>query len=220
MNIVKEWWRTFVSVFFTQCCAICGAETEAGVYCPACRAQNLAMQPMPGLKHIDGAVMAYKYDGALKDMLHKLKFEGERKFLQPLAQEAALVSMAYTGGGFDYIVSVPTDAQRRRQRGFDIPESIFKAALAAKGQWQPQALRRVRATAPQYGLTPDKRRSNVQGCFRAALPLAGKKILLVDDILTTGATLDEAAKALKDAGAQSVYALTLCGSLENFKDEI
>lgn len=173
---------------------------------------------MPGLKYLDGAVMGYKYDGVLKDMLHKLKFENESKFLQPLVEEAAFLAQAYTPGGFNMVVSVPTDAARRKQRGFDIPESVFVGALAVKGTWRPQVLARVRATAPQYGLTPDKRRSNVRGCFKVQGNVSGAKILLVDDILTTGATLDEAAKALKQAGAASVYALTLCGSLENFKD--
>lgn len=176
------------------------------------------LEAMPGLLSLDGAVMGYKYSGTLKEMLHKLKFEGESKFLQPLAEEAVFLAQAYGESCFDMVVSVPTDAARRKQRGFDIPESIFSQALAVKGAWQPQVLARIRATAPQYGLAPDKRRSNVRGCFAVQGDVRGAKILLVDDILTTGATLDEAAKILKQAGAKSVYALTLCGSLENFKE--
>lgn len=175
------------------------------------------LEAMPGLLNLDGAVMGYKYSGALKNMLHKLKFEGESKFLEPLAEEAVFLVQAYGESSFDMVVSVPTDAARRKQRGFDIPESIFAGALAVKGTWQPQVLARIKATAPQYGLAPDKRRSNVRGCFAVQGDVRGAKILLVDDILTTGATLDEAAKTLKQAGAKSVYALTLCGSLENFK---
>lgn len=205
-------------MFFVQSCAVCNAETERGVFCPACRRSELLLEAMPGLLNLDGAVMGYKYSGALKEMLHKLKFEGESKFLQPLAEEAVFLAQAYGESGFDMVVSVPTDAARRRQRGFDIPESIFAQALAVKGTWQPQVLARVKATAPQYGLAPDKRRSNVRGCFKVQCDVCGAKILLVDDILTTGATLDEAAKTLKQAGTKSVYALTLCGSLENFKD--
>lgn len=203
-------------MFFVQSCAVCNAETERGVFCPACRRNELLLEAMPGLLNLDGAVMGYKYSGTLKDMLHKLKFEGESKFLQPLAEEAAFLAQAYGESSFDMVVSVPTDAARRRQRGFDIPESIFAQALAVKGTWQPQVLARIKATAPQYGLVPDKRRSNVRGCFAVQGDVRGAKILLVDDILTTGATLDEAAKTLKQAGAKSVYALTLCGSLENF----
>ena len=205
-------------MFFVQSCAVCNAETESGVFCPACRSSELLLEAMPGLLNLDGAVMGYKYSGALKEMLHKLKFEGESKFLQPLAEEAVFLAQAYGESSFDMVVSVPTDAARRRQRGFDIPESIFAQALAVKGVWQPQVLARIRATAPQYGLTPDKRRSNVRGCFKVQRDVRGAKILLVDDILTTGATLNEAAKTLKQAGAKSVYALTLCGSLENFRD--
>lgn len=205
-------------MFFVQSCAVCNAETENGVFCPACRLKELLLEAMPGLLNLDSAVMGYKYSGALKEMLHKLKFEGESKFLQPLAEEAAFLAQAYSESSFDMVVSVPTDAARRKQRGFDIPESIFAQALAVKGTWQPQVLMRIRATVPQYGLAPDKRRSNVRGCFAVQGDVRGAKILLVDDILTTGATLDEAAKTLKQAGAKSVYALTLCGSLENFKE--
>lgn len=205
-------------MFFVQSCAVCNAETESGVFCPMCRRSELLLEAMPGLLNLDGAVMGYKYSGALKDMLHKLKFEGESKFLQPLAEEAVFLAQAYGESSFDMVVSVSTDAARRKQRGFDIPESIFAQALAVKGAWQPQVLARIKATAPQYGLAPDKHRSNVRGCFAVQGDVRSKKILLVDDILTTGATLDEAAKTLKQAGAKSVYALTLCGSLENFKD--
>lgn len=205
-------------MFFVQSCSVCNAETESGVFCPACRRCELLLEAMPGLLSLDGAVMGYKYSAALKEMLHKLKFEGESKFLQPLAEEAVFLAQAYGESGFDMVVSVPTDAARRRQRGFDIPESIFAQALAVKGVWQPQVLERIKATAPQYGLAPDKRRSNVRGCFAVQGDVRGAKILLVDDILTTGATLEEAAKTLKSAGAKSVYALTLCGSLENFKE--
>lgn len=217
MNYIKEWWRALVSVF-VQNCSVCNAETERGVFCPACRSSELLLEAMPGLLNLDGAVMGYKYSGALKEMLHKLKFEGESKFLQPLAEEAVFLAQAYGESGFDMVVSVPTDAARRKQRGFDIPESIFAQALAVKGAWQPQVLARIKPTVPQYGLEPDKRRSNVRGCFAVQGDVRGAKILLVDDILTTGATLDEAAKTLKRAGAKSVYALTLCGSLENFKE--
>lgn len=204
-------------MFFVQSCSVCNAETESGVFCPVCRRSELFLEAMPGLLNLDGAVMGYKYSGTLKEMLHKLKFEGESKFLQPLAEEAVFLAQAYEESCFDMVVSVPTDAARRKQRGFDIPESIFAKALAVKGAWQPQVLERIKATAPQYGLVPDKRRSNVCGCFAVQGDVRGAKILLVDDILTTGATLDEAAKTLKQAGAKSVYALTLCGSQENFK---
>ncbi len=173
---------------------------------------------MSGLKHLDAALMGYKYEGALKEMLHKLKFNNDSKLLQPLAEEAEFIGNAFNGIAFDIVVPIPTDTERRKRRGFDIPESIFAKALAKRGAWRADLLARIKNTAPQYGLTPDKRRSNVKGCFAVQGDVKAKRILLVDDILTTGATLEEAAKTLKEAGAKSVYALTLCGSVENFKE--
>lgn len=67
---------------------------------------------------LDGAVMGYKYSGALKEMLHKLKFEGESKFLQPLAEEAVFLAQVYSESCFDMVVSVPTDAARRKPARF------------------------------------------------------------------------------------------------------
>ena len=137
-------------MFFVQSCAVCNAETEIGVFCPACRRSALLLEAMPGLLNLDGAVMGYKYSGALKEMLHKLKFEGESKFLQPLAEEAVFLAQAYGESSFDMVVSVPTDAVRRRQRGFDIPESIFAQALAVKGAWKPQVLARILKCRAMY----------------------------------------------------------------------
>ena len=67
-------------MFFVQSCSVCNAETESGVFCHACRRSELLLEAMPGMLNFDGAVMGYKYSGALKEMLHKLKFEGESIF--------------------------------------------------------------------------------------------------------------------------------------------
>ena len=112
---------------------------------------------------------------------------------------------------------VPTDARRLRLRGFDLPAVLFgKLAPEFGGAWE-NTLCRTRPTLPMYGLGPAERRENLQECFATVRSVAGKSVLLVDDIFTTGTTFSAAADVLKGAGAASVKGLAFCGSVENLR---
>ena len=111
---------------------------------------------------------------------------------------------------FDVIVPVPLHRARERERGFN------QAALLARRigrrlavPTRPRWLARIRPTRPQSELSAGERRANVRGAFRASRRVAGRHVLVVDDILTTGATVDACARALRDAGAQRVGVLTV-----------
>jgi ComF family protein len=117
------------------------------------------------------------------------------------------------------VVPVPLHRVRYRQRGFNQARALAACAIVAlrksHPEWHltlaPRTLMRQRPTESQAGLTPRQRRNNVRGAFRVSDPdlVRGKHILLVDDILTTGATARAAAQSLKRAGADSVYVATL-----------
>lgn len=112
---------------------------------------------------------------------------------------------------------IPTDPGRLRQRGFDLPSVLFSGrAQAFGGRWAP-LLCRTRKTLPMYGLSPEERRQNLQGCFAVTKNVRGKSVMLVDDIFTTGATFSAAAAVLKEAGAVTVTGLAFCGSIENLR---
>lgn len=112
---------------------------------------------------------------------------------------------------------IPTDPDRLRQRGFDLPTVLFsERAKDFGGSWK-QALCRTRKTLPMYGLSAEERRRNLQDCFAATMDVRGKSIVLVDDIFTTGATFSAAAAVLKKAGAETVKGLAFCGSVENLR---
>jgi len=155
---------------------------------------------------VDRARAIGAYDGPLRAIIHALKYEGRRSLARPLAE-------LMRGRGHDVVagaacvVPVPLHPAKRRQRGFN------QAADLAKHLGLPvvHALKRVRVTTSQTGLTASRRRRNVKDAFAPARrcgSLAGCIVVLVDDVSTTGATLEECARILKLAGIREVRALT------------
>lgn len=165
--------------------------------CPRCRRTR---------REVDRARAIGTYDGALRAVIHALKYEGRRSLARPLAA-LMRVRGADVLEGADCLVPVPLHRSRRRERGFN------QAADLARHLGPPvtEALRRVRPTRTQTGLPQAQRHDNVRGAFavtRAGGTLAGSAIVLVDDVSTTGATLDACARVLKEAGVREVRALT------------
>ena len=156
--------------------------------------------------HVDRARAIGAYDGALRAIIHSMKYDGRRSLARRLA--ALMRSRgADVLDGASSVVPVPLHSSRRRERGFN------QAADLAKHLGMPvrHALRRVRATATQTGLPAARRHKNVRHAFaatRAADGLAGATVVLIDDVCTTGATLDACASVLKQMGVREVRALT------------
>jgi ComF family protein len=158
------------------------------------------------------------YEGALRAVLHALKYEGRRGLARPLA---ALMRErgAEVLDGADLVVPVPLHWRRRLARGFNQAEDL--AALL--GVPVCNALVRTRATRPQFGLRPGARRRNVRGAFAgrrrivrwARVPgrVRAARVVLVDDLSTTGATLRECAAVLMGLGAREVRSLTAARAL-------
>ena len=122
---------------------------------------------------------------------------------------APLMASLLDGEHFDAVAPVPPHRTRLARRGFNQAELIAKSVTAGINVPVSDKLKVVRRTRDQVELSADARRSNVAGAYASRGPVAGR-ILLVDDVFTTGATLSECAGALKKAGAGEVQALTLC----------
>ncbi len=150
------------------------------------------------------------YEGNLRRLIHLLKYDKMTPLARPLAQRLAVVVPRL--GPLELIVPVPLHRWRRWGRGFNQSALLAKElSRVAALPFDARLLRRGRATKSQAGLSDEERRVNVKGAFqvRAAAAVRGRRVLVVDDVITTGATLSACADALNAAGARSVAALTL-----------
>jgi len=150
------------------------------------------------------------FDGQLRAALHRLKYKGDIALGEILARP--LIMMLHNlNWEIDLVTAVPIGVARRAQRGYN--QAALLALPLAMGcgiTYEPLALTKVRDTRSQVGLTADERRENVSGAFQArAKYVSGKCVLVVDDVTTSGATLEACSSALLSAGAREVYGLTL-----------
>ncbi len=156
----------------------------------------------------DGAFSYGFYEGTLQKLIHLYKYGGIYTLSRPLAE---LLSRAMPPAReFDFITAVPMHWWKRWRRGFNQSELLARELSKRTGICSASLLRRARLTDPQAGLSDSARRRNVAGSFRGRrLKIEASRILLVDDVLTTGATASACALALKRAGAAHVTVLTL-----------
>mgnify|MGYP002027207037 CR=1 FL=1 len=150
------------------------------------------------------------YEADLRRLIHLLKYDGMRPLVKVLAAKMAPVTPRV--GDVELVVPVPLHRSRRWSRQFNQADLLARELSRLTAiPLRSKCLRRVRLTLSQAGLSHRRRRENVKGAFAAEdiVSLKGRRVLLVDDVMTTGATLDACAQALKAAGARSVACLTI-----------
>ncbi len=178
-------------------CPRCGDPLHLGLDCRLC-------STWPEGFH--SARSAVWLEGSARRAVHHLKYDGWWRAAEAMAD--AMRSLPPLTGGAS-LVPIPLGARRRRRRGYNQSERLA-AALAARtgGRVRQDLLRRRRETPTQTRLTPEERVANMAGAFAAPATVRGCRVVLVDDVFTTGATLAQAAAALLAAGASEVQAVT------------
>ena len=222
--------NALLDLIFPPRCAGCGQ--SGSLWCPACQASVHVIRdsicshcgrPLENQRNarlcpachrsppeIDGIRSAAMFEGPLREAIHHLKYSGRTSLATPLG---ALLSARWQADSppADTIVPVPLHASRVRERGYN--QSVLLAEQLSRASGLPLAesmLTRVRATAPQVTLNAAERKLNVRDAFQASGDAAqGKRVLLVDDVCTTGATLESCSLALRQVGVASVWAITL-----------
>jgi len=183
--------------------------------CPACRRyRDYDTQTCPGAHATVSPAIAWAlgaFDYAWRSIVHELKYRGDRSLAGPVGTAMAEL----VGGSLPadlLVVSVPTSEHKIRERGFGHAERIAdRLADRLSAAFDPLALRFTRSVKDQTRLSGPRRIENLKGALVARDPqrIAGRSLLVVDDVLTTGATLREAARALEEAGADEVRAVVV-----------
>jgi ComF family protein len=193
--------RSAIELLRPPLCPRCGLPTAEGKLCLRCQRAPL---------QIDRVRSVTFFDGPMRKAIHRLKYSNSQSLAAPLGE--MLVSYWQDVHlPADVIIPVPLHTRRLRERGYN--QAALLARELGKGVGLPvleNALVRVRETSPQVDLNAEERKENVQGAFHCPDDqLAGKSVLLVDDVYTTGATLEACSLALKQRGVCTVWSLTL-----------
>lgn len=184
-------------------CPFCNRLSPWGKFCSRCRRKY-----KPALS---GILVASYFEGPLKEAIHSYKYDGLAELSRPLSEILIKYLLGNLPNPVPILIPVPLHPKRERQRGFNQATLL---AEAVGGELSlpvlKNKLQRSKNTLPQINLSRKKRRENVQGAFiYQGKDLVGETILLVDDVCTTGATLNECAKELKKAQAKEVWGLVL-----------
>jgi len=238
-SVVRIASHALFSLFFPDDCRICAQPLrevtripvcakclrdpqplDAEFFCVSCRTPFLNSFPLDaagrcalcraGLRGFDAAYCFGSYEGTLRQLIHLYKYARIQTLWQPLAQ--FLAAALPLEERFDFVTAVPLHWRKQWQRGFNQSELLAGAIARRRGIPLVHALGRRRFTLTQAGLSNTERRKNVAAAFRcrrASRALPGKRVLLIDDVMTTGSTAAACARALKQAGAARVTLATV-----------
>lgn len=194
---------------FLLAASCAGCDLPETLLCPRCRD---ALEPRPVDVRTPGGLAvraALTFDAVAARCIRRLKDDGETMLARPLGESlSAVLRDGGSGGSSTLLVPVPTSRASFRRRGYRVPELLLRNA----GATPARLLSIGGAGADQRGLGVDERARNIRGRMRSVRPGRGQEVVLVDDIVTSGATLDEAARALDAAGYRVLAATTLAAT--------
>lgn len=202
--------QTLLDLIYPPKCALCGELTYPGL-CPTCRATfTPAPNPLPTKPPLTTITAPFLYQDLAAEAVKKLKFDRRTPLAEPLSQ---ILHQSAQSIPHDLVIPVPIARTRRSERGFNQSELLAQAF--PKTSVQPHLLRRTRYTKPQVGLNAKQRLENLKDAFLAPEPLSNQRILLLDDVITSGGTAIACAQELIRQGASEVHLLTFAIQLGN-----
>lgn len=215
-------YTAIVQFLFPSRCPSCHAYVEKeGQWCPSClneilRNKNLAYDAQIR-KYISPIIAIGKYDKGLKDLIHELKYQNNFSTLPYIYTVLKKLDEEWQFTSFDLVIPVPLHFQKLRKRGFNQVDKIFSAWAKANKLHYADILIRTKKTKSQYSLNPAQRKQNLQDAFelKENISVTDCKCLLLDDIFTTGSTLKNCAKVLKQHGASKVSGLVLASNADD-----
>lgn len=225
-----SYWRAFTRMFYPALCLLCqkNLEIDEKGLCsaclmtlpklkkPLCSKCSMEIPPFapsrssrcPSCRNVktyfNRGVSIFSYGETMKTLLHAVKFEKKPWYLKSLKTFLEQTRLPLPVEEYDLVVPVPLDPSRKGRREFNQSELIARLLLLKSKASKPaNVLKKVKKTAPQSSLDRKERLRNLEGAFRIRrrAPLKGKKVLLVDDIVTTTSTINECAKCFREAGA-------------------
>lgn len=228
-NMWQNILQIFIELLYPYTCIFCKQQLPSGeTICPLC-AQTIPLvrSISPGkmdCEYLDGIFLFTKYHEGTHNALQKIKFGQGKKsvgilanFMEKIWQDTAKEFFYYsylTHSTGCSVIPIPTDAKRQAKRGYDLPTELFQNWCAQeKFHWQP-ILKRLKYTQPQFALNKTERRVNVHNSMELIAAVDQSIVILVDDIFTTGATMNEAARILQAAGVKKIIALAFSGDYE------
>lgn len=205
-------------LLFPRRCAFCRRliEEDGGYLCSECadKVKEISRPKAHKGSFYNEALAVYSYKDQVRQAIHRYKFHGG-VYLGEFFGSKMAEKVRQAGWQIDIVTSAPSHPSKRRKKGYD--HAYLLARETAKELDAPclQLLSKTRRTPPMYGLTPAQRRANIMGSIKLSCPaeqIKGKRILLADDIITTGSTASECARVLKTAGAAYVAVICAAGA--------
>lgn len=206
-----------LDLLFPPKCVFCGKVLDTGEDGLCARCQRELPWLTDGEAELTGEFFSLcaaplRYQDKVRDSVRRYKFKGRRGYHKLYGRLVAQCVHDHLAGRYDLITWVPLSPQRKKERGYDQAFLLASAAALELGEVAVETLRKKRNTDPQSGLTEDaQRRANVLGAYTSVDPelVAGKRVLLIDDVVTTGSTLSECARMLRTMGAEDVVCAAL-----------
>ncbi|WP_254561494.1 ComF family protein [Dyadobacter diqingensis] len=226
---LKSIWFDFVDLIFPRCCAACdkGLVGNEDIICTSCRIalpriekesvhDEIIRHKFVGVHEVleTHAFLLFTKRGKVQKLLHALKYKGQADvgillgsmFGQEMISNSILPEA-------DLIISVPLHKKKLKVRGYNQSDKLAEGfSKATDIPWSGGVLERIKYTETQTGKTRNERWENVKGVFSVKESVAGKRIIIMDDVLTTGATLEACMEALKSAGCDQFYILTIASA--------